>query len=126
MVLLPGFGRSVFRGGSRSHGFVLFGLPHKELPVLGHPLPVGPLVFYRKFSMKNNLRAAVAIAIAAGSVLSTAAHAQAVGATAAFGTAVTAVTTDIATYGAALVGVAAVGVGFMVGLKYIKKIRGAA
>lgn len=44
----------------------------------------------------------------------------------AFTGAVTEVTADIATYGAALIGVAAVGVGFMVGMKYIKKIRGAA
>ena len=44
----------------------------------------------------------------------------------AFTTAVTSVSGDVATYGAALVGVAAIGVGFMVGMKYIKKIRGAA
>ena len=45
---------------------------------------------------------------------------------AAFTTSITAVTADIATYGGALVGVAAVGVAFMVGMKYVKKIRGAA
>lgn len=45
---------------------------------------------------------------------------------AAFTSAVTTVTTDIATYGGALVGVAAVGVAFMVAMKYVKKIRGAA
>lgn len=44
----------------------------------------------------------------------------------AFTTAVSTVTTDVAAYGAALLGVGAVGVGFMVGLKYLKKIRGAA
>ncbi|ODU08180.1 MAG: hypothetical protein ABS84_14090 [Rubrivivax sp. SCN 71-131] len=44
----------------------------------------------------------------------------------AFEAAVTSVTTDIGAYGAALVGVAAVGVGFMVAMKYVKKIRGAA
>lgn len=44
----------------------------------------------------------------------------------AFTTAVATMTTDVAAYGGALVGVAAVGVGFMVGIKYIKKIRGAA
>lgn len=44
----------------------------------------------------------------------------------AFADAVTDVTTKIGTYGAALVGVAAVGVAFMVGIKYVKKIRGAA
>lgn len=39
-----------------------------------------------------------------------------------FDTAITTVSTDIATYGAALVGVAAIGVGFMVAMKYVKKI----
>lgn len=51
------------------------------------------------------------------------AHAQAAPA---FTEAITKTSTDVATYGAALVGVAAVGVGFMIGVKYIKKIRGAA
>lgn len=51
------------------------------------------------------------------------AHAQAA---TAFTAAITQATTDVGTYGAALVGVAAVGVGFMIGVKYIKKIRGAA
>jgi hypothetical protein len=44
----------------------------------------------------------------------------------AFTSSITTVSADIATYGGALIGVAAVGVGFMVGMKYIKKIRGAA
>lgn len=44
----------------------------------------------------------------------------------AFADAVTDVTTKIGTYGASLVGVAAVGVAFMVAIKYVKKIRGAA
>ena len=47
-------------------------------------------------------------------------------ATTAFTGAITTVTADIAVYGAALVGVAVIGVGFMVGMKYVKKIRGAA
>lgn len=46
--------------------------------------------------------------------------------TAAFTTAVTSVGGDIATFGGALIGVAAIGVGFAVGMKYVKKIRGAA
>ena len=46
--------------------------------------------------------------------------------TAAFGTAVTSVSANVVTFGGALIGVAAVGVGFMVGMKYVKKIRGAA
>jgi len=45
---------------------------------------------------------------------------------AAFTTAVSTVTGDVASYGAALVGVSAVGVGFMVAMKFVKKIRGAA
>lgn len=44
----------------------------------------------------------------------------------AFTTAVTATTTDIGTYGVALVGLSAVGVGFGIAMKYIKRIRGAA
>ena len=44
----------------------------------------------------------------------------------AFGNAVTAVSGDISTYGAALVGVAAIGVGFMIAMKYVKKISRAA
>lgn len=44
----------------------------------------------------------------------------------AFTTAVTTVSGEIAGYGGALVGVAAVGVGFMVAIKFVKKIRGAA
>lgn len=32
----------------------------------------------------------------------------------------------VATYGAGLVGLAVIGVGFMVGVKYVKKARGAA
>jgi len=70
------------------------------------------------------------VAIAAGAsalLLPVVAMAQTAGATTtAFTTAVTAVSGDIATFGAALIGVAAVGVGFMVGMKYVKKIRGAA
>lgn len=59
-----------------------------------------------------------------------AAHAQTTGGgsggSAAFTQAVTQASADIASYGAALVGVAAVGVVFMVAIKYVKKIRGAA
>lgn len=54
------------------------------------------------------------------------AFAQASPTTTAFSNAVTSVSGDIATFGGALIGVAAVGVGFMVGMKYVKKIRGAA
>lgn len=43
-----------------------------------------------------------------------------------FTDAVTSVSTKVGTYGLALVGVAAVGVGFMVAIKYVKKIRSAA
>lgn len=41
-------------------------------------------------------------------------------------TAVTDATTKVTTYATALVGIAAVGVGFMIGIKYIKKIVRAA
>lgn len=64
--------------------------------------------------------------VAAGSLLAvSAANAQAAASTA-FTGAITSVSADIAIYGAALIGVAVIGVGFMVGMKYVKKIRGAA
>lgn len=47
-------------------------------------------------------------------------------ASAAFNSAISEVGGNVASYGGALVGVAAIGVAFMVGIKYIKKIRGAA
>lgn len=43
-----------------------------------------------------------------------------------FDAAVTDVTSKVQSYGAALVGLAAVGVVFMIAIKYVKKIRGAA
>lgn len=55
-----------------------------------------------------------------------AAHAQSTGGSSSFTQAVTQASADIATYGAALVGVAAVGVVFMIAIKYVKKIIGAA
>lgn len=71
------------------------------------------------------LVAGVLLAAGAG-----AAHAQSTGGggggASAFTQAVASASADIATYGAALVGVAAVGVVFMVAIKYVKKIRGAA
>lgn len=48
------------------------------------------------------------------------------GADAAFTAATTATTTSVTSYGGSLVAVSAVGVGFMIAIKYIKKIRGAA
>lgn len=89
------------------------------------------------FSISENqaLRFAVAFAenkatrigAAAGAMLAApVAFAEATGPDAAFASKITEVTTSIGTYGLALVGVAAVGVGFMIGVKYIKKIRGAA
>lgn len=44
----------------------------------------------------------------------------------AFAGAVSDITAKVTTYGGALVGLAAVGVVFMVGVKYVKKIRSAA
>lgn len=63
------------------------------------------------------------LAVVAVTALPFAAFAQE---TDAFTTAVTDATAKIGTYGAALVGVAAVGVVFMIGIKYVKRIRGAA
>lgn len=76
--------------------------------------------------MKKFLIGLAATAVSFVAPLSAFAQTAPAGGSAAFTTSVTAVTADIATYGAALIGVAAVGVGFMVGMKYVKKIRGAA
>lgn len=74
----------------------------------------------------RNLKKSIVGAVALGAaVLAPLAHAAGE-ATTAFTTAVTGVSADVATYGGALVGVAAIGVAFMVGIKYVKKIRGAA
>lgn len=43
-----------------------------------------------------------------------------------FTAAMTSATTSVGTYAAALVGLSAVSVIFMIGMKYVKKIRGAA
>ena len=89
----------------------------KESPIFGSPLTVGHCCF-RKFIMRNlflKLASIPALVLAGVS----AAHAQAAPA---FTSAITAVTSDIAIYGAALVGVAAVGVTFMIAMKYVKKI----
>jgi hypothetical protein len=43
-----------------------------------------------------------------------------------FNDALTEITTNVTTYGGALVGLAAVGVVFMIAIKYVKKLRGAA
>lgn len=67
-----------------------------------------------------NPRRAAAVVLTSAPVL---AFAQA---TDPFADAVSDLTTKITTWGAALAGLAAVGVGFMVAVKYIKKIRGAA
>lgn len=91
----------------------------KKFANFGEPLPVVSLAF-ESLKMKKSL---VAIAALGASAIS---FAQAAPTTTAFTTAVTSVSADIATFGGALIGVAAVGVGFMVGMKYVKKIRGAA
>lgn len=43
-----------------------------------------------------------------------------------FNDALTEITANVTTYGGALVGLAAVGVVFMIAIKYVKKLRGAA
>lgn len=67
---------------------------------------------------KAKFAALGALAMSAGSAFAQAADP--------FESAVTSITEKINTYGAALVGVAAVGVVFWVGIKYVKKISGAA
>lgn len=72
--------------------------------------------------LKNKL---VPVAGIGGLLATGLAHAQSAGESA-FNSAVSSASGDIATYGAGLVGVAAVGVAFMIAIKYVKKIRGAA
>lgn len=67
---------------------------------------------------KAKFAALGALAMSAGSAFAQAADP--------FTDAVTTITDKINTYGAALVGIAAVGVVFWVGIKYVKKISGAA
>lgn len=69
-------------------------------------------------SSKAKLAALGALALSAGSAFAQANDP--------FTTATTTITEKINTYGAALVGIAAVGVVFWVGIKYVKKISGAA
>ena len=65
-------------------------------------------------------------AVAAAAALPVAAMASAPSATEAFTTAIGTATTNVGTFAAALVGLSAVGVAFMIAVKYVKKIRGAA
>ena len=67
---------------------------------------------------KAKFAALGALAMSAGSAFAQAADP--------FTAAATTITDKINTYGAALVGIAAVGVVFWVGIKYVKKISGAA
>lgn len=69
--------------------------------------------------MNKQIRVLVPTALLLGS-------AGAMAQVAAFTDAVTNATTNIGVFGAALVGLAAVGVVFMIAIKYVKKIRGAA
>jgi hypothetical protein len=65
----------------------------------------------------------IAPGLVLGSIVASPAFAAA---DAAFTSAMTQTMADIAIYGAALVGAAAVGVGFMIAMKYVKKIPRAA
>lgn len=69
----------------------------------------------------NQIKRASLVALA--TVAPVAAFAQA---TDPFNDALTEITTNVTTYGGALVGLAAVGVVFMIAIKYVKKLRSAA
>lgn len=74
-----------------------------------------------------NLKSIRTPAIVTGSLLPVLAMAnEPTTAAAAFNGALTQATSAVGTYAAALVGLAAVGVVFMIAIKYVKKIRGAA
>lgn len=70
-------------------------------------------------------RFALALAPVAG-LLALPAQAQTAAAMTAFTDSITEVSTSIGVFGTALVGVTVIGVGFMIVMKYIRKIRGAA
>lgn len=72
----------------------------------------------------QNLRARAAQLVAGAGALALTGAAMAQGDP--FADAVTAATTKITTYGGLLVGVAAVGVGFMIAIKFLKKVPKAA
>lgn len=72
--------------------------------------------------MMNNIKRASVVALA--TVAPFAAFAQE--AADPFTDALTEITGNVTTYGGALVGLAAVGVVFMIAIKYVKKLRGAA
>lgn len=72
----------------------------------------------------NRFRKLVPVAAGAAGVSS--AFAQSTGAAATFTSTIANLTNDVTAYGAALVVFSAVGVAFMIGIKYIQKIRGAA
>jgi hypothetical protein len=77
--------------------------------------------------MQKLKNAALAVVVGALMITSGAAFAQsAPSADSVVSAAIAAVQTSVGTYAGALVGLAAVAVGFFVGIKYIKKIRGAA
>lgn len=118
--LVPLCGYSVSAGASALLGYAIFAMPH-EFAILANRCQVRFTCRFRKSEMKKTFFAPLLMAVVAfAPVLSHAAAAQA------FTDAVTTTTADIATYGAALVGVAAVGIGFVIAIKYLKKIRGAA
>lgn len=76
----------------------------------------------RQLAARNMVKAA---AVGAVVIAPVAAHAQATAAQTAFNDALTAATTDIGVYGIGLVLLSAAGVGFMIAVKYVKKLRGA-
>lgn len=76
-------------------------------------------------NMRNFNLARIGV-LAGGSLLPVLAMAQSTDPDMVFSTAVSDVSEKIGTYGAALVGVAAVGLVFAIAIKYVKKIRGAA
>jgi hypothetical protein len=108
-------------------GFGALSLPC-ESGAFPDPLPVGHWLstFGENMQFLQNLKTKLVPAAGIGGLLAAgAAHANSAGSSA-FNSAITSASTDIATFGAALVGVSAVGVVFMIAIKYVKKIRGAA
>jgi hypothetical protein len=102
----------------RPLGFAPFVALH-ESPNFGQPLPVGIPVL-KGSEMIKKISAAVLAPLAL--VAAPAAFAQ----NAVFTSELAAITTDVTSYGGALVILCAVGVTFMIAMKYIRKLRGAA
>jgi hypothetical protein len=117
------FGSSAIPSAKPSLGFVKLN-PPPEFALLRSCVARRFLVFLPGSLMPKNL--ALSRNLVAAAVIAASSSVAMADATAAFTAEVTALSASVVTYGGLLVGLSAVGVAFMIGIKYIKKLRGAA